>query len=159
LRVDQKPVESVIELNRELMNGSEARAVALQVQRDRERKTLACRMIPEKDVFNAALIRRKIGAALQELSPEGAAGMGLGSAGGFLITAVDSAGPAASADLRRGYVVQAIDGQRPDGMVEAARIFHRKKPGETVELDLIVPQQRGAFVRLFSARAEVPVRE
>jgi S1-C subfamily serine protease len=137
---------------------SRSRTVPLQVQREREKKQLVIRMVPEREVFHADLIRQKTGLTLQELTPDLAARTGLAEGSGFLITGVENSSPADAADLRRGYLVQSMDGQSPEDMVRAARIFYRKKAGEKVVLGLIVPQQRGRFVRFFSTTVELTVR-
>jgi serine protease Do len=158
LRVNEKVPQSLIELNRELISAGEKQEIRLQVQRGLDRKTLLTRLTPEKDFFNAGLIRKKLGAVLQELTPDAKVKLGLNRVQGLLFAGVDDNGPAAEAELRQGYLLQAIDGEAPENLTHAAKLLYAKRSGETVKLSLIIRRARGNFVQLVSATTEVTVR-
>ena len=127
LKANDRVPRTPIELNREIVATGEKRELQLQVQRRQERRQLAIRLIPEKEVFNAALVRQKLGVTVEELPPEAAARMNLTSADGLLITAVEKNSPGAQAHLARGYVLRAIDGQPLENVKQAARCsFHAR---------------------------------
>lgn len=157
-QVNDRPVRSLIDVNREIVAVGERRELALHIQRKGDRQTLQVRLAPEKEIFNATLIRQKLGVTVQPLPAEVAAEMGLQSAEGLLVMAVERNSPAARANIARGHVIQAIDGRRPENVLEAARMLYARKPGDRVELALAVSQVRGAFVQVYSAKVAVNVR-
>ncbi len=158
LQVNGQTPRNFIELTRQLTAGLDQRDNALLVQRGADRRTATVRLIAEKSVFNAALIQQKIGATLQELTPEQVQQLRLTRAYGFLITAVDKAGPAAEAQLQRGFIVQGIDGQAPENIIQAARLLFAKKSGDTVELDLLLVRVGANFTLSEPATATLKVR-
>ncbi|MEK7686640.1 MAG: trypsin-like peptidase domain-containing protein [Verrucomicrobiota bacterium] len=140
LRVNQRIPQNVFQLNRELITVGDSEDIPLAVQRGQERKNVTVRLIPEKEFFNAALIREKLGATLQELTAELAERMGLSSAAGLIIAGVDKNGPAEKAGLQRGLLIQAIDGQIPEDLTAAAKVLHGRKKGEKVQLSVLMPR-------------------
>jgi S1-C subfamily serine protease len=158
LKVNDQTPQTPIELNREILVTGEKRDLRLQIQRQHERRTLTLRLIPEKEVFNAALFRQKLGATVQDLTPEAAAQMNLGPSDGLLVSAVEKNGPAAEAGLARGNVIRALDGQALESVPQAAKLLYRRKSGDKVELTVIVAQVRGRFLRIYPAKATVSVR-
>lgn len=158
VKVNDRTIHTPMELNRELIAAGDRRDVSLQVLRKNERRTVTVRMVPEKEVFNAGLIRQKLGASVQELPAEVAVQMELTSPEGLLITAIDKNGPAAQANLARGYVIRAIDGKTPESLKHAARMLYGKKSGETVELALVISRLRGNFVQIYPAKVDVTIR-
>lgn len=158
LSVNDKTPRNVVEINRELLAAGERREVRLAVQRDQERKTLTVRLVPEETVFNPNLIRQKLGAALQPLTPQLAASMGFGQFQGFLVSDVEPGGPAANAGLKEGELIQGFDGQVPGNIVRAAHFLYAKKKGERVQLSVIVPRRTGRIVQLFSATKAATIR-
>ena len=104
------------------------------------------------------LIRKKIGASLQVLTPELARGLGLGGAQGLLIAGVDRGGPSATAELERGMVVTSIDGQNMTDLISAAKMLYTKAKGEKAQFEVIAPRQRGPFIELRQGTAEIVVR-
>lgn len=158
LAVNDKTPKSLFDLNRELISADAKSEIRLLVQRGADRKPLKAQLVPEKEVFNAALIRRKTGMTLQELSPELAAEMGVDPVAGLLVADVEKNGPAAEVGIRPGYFVQAIDGRAVSELTGAAKILHAKRAGERVQLSLIVQRQRGAFLVPYSASARLRLR-
>jgi serine protease Do len=131
---------------------------ALVIQRGTERKALNIRMVPKNTFFSPELVRKKIGATVQALTPALAEAFGLGGAKGVLISDVDAGSPAATAGFQRGMIITAADSQQVQRVVTLAEIVAEKKQGEKVTLALIVPRQHGRFVQLQQAKVEVPVR-
>jgi serine protease Do len=156
LKINDKAPKSVMELNRELISPETQQDVELLIQRGKERRSLAPQLIPEKDFFNAGLIRQKLGATLQEITPEIAANMGFSRLEGFLVAGVDNNSPAAEAGLRRGDVVQAFNGQLPQNLTQAAKQLYARKAGDRVKLNLLVRRSRGNLFN--TATAEVALR-
>jgi S1-C subfamily serine protease len=158
LRVNDHTPRTAIELNRELITAADPRDVQFQVQHKNERRTVSIQLVPEREVFNAALIRQKLGVTVQELTARQAEEMGLDSPGGLVIGAVEKNSPAARANLGRGIVIRKIDGQVPESIVAAAKILHGRKAGESVELSLVVLRVRGGFVESLPAKVQVVLR-
>lgn len=130
----------------------------LVVERERERRTLNVRMVPEKDFFNSEMVRKKIGASVQTLTPDLAEAFGLAGTKGVLVSDVDRGSPAEAAGLQRGMIITSIDKQYTPRFVMLAKMLHGKKKGETAALDLIVPRQRGRFIQIQQAKVELTVR-
>jgi S1-C subfamily serine protease len=158
VRVNDQPARSVIELNRELINSGEKTDVKIFVKRKGEHLTLGARLLPEKEVFKASVIRQKIGVTVQPLTSEQAAQLSLNSSDGLWIASVEKNSPAARSNLRPGLIIQAINGQSADGILSAAKVLYGRPAGETVELTLIATRVRGNLVEIYPAKAEVVVR-
>ncbi len=105
--------------------------------------SVTLRMVRAGAVFNAALIRRKLGLAVQEISPELSGRLGLADNAGLVIADVDRTGPASEARLSRGAIIVAVDGRAPEGVVESAKYLYGKKKGDTVGLEVLVQRRRG----------------
>jgi C-terminal processing protease CtpA/Prc len=103
--------------------------------------------VREQTVFNAELVRSKLGLTLQK------------SQDGFVITDVESNSPAGTAGLQPRMIVQAIDQQAPpDDITGVAKLLYPKKKGSSVILDLAALEQNGNFSMLRRGRVELVVR-
>jgi S1-C subfamily serine protease len=158
LEVNGRAPAGFVDFTRAVTAAKDQRDVSLAITRDGKRRTLTVRLVPEKSHFNSALIRRKVGASVQELTSDLSRAMGVPAVQGVLISGVDSDTPAAAARLEAGMILTHIDGQATPDVVAAAKILQAKAKGGRVRLDLIVSYRRGAFVRLAEATAEVTVR-
>jgi serine protease Do len=79
-----------------------------------------------------------LGIALQEVTPQVAARLGLRpDVEGVLIAAVEANSPAARGGLRQGDVVVAVDGQRIDQVRDVPRAVAARRPGTRVVLTLL----------------------
>ncbi|MBI4663494.1 MAG: trypsin-like peptidase domain-containing protein [Verrucomicrobia bacterium] len=154
---DRKP-RHVVEFNRELLGVGDRREIRIVVERNQERKTLTVRLTPLESVFNANLLRQRLGAAVQVLTPELAARMGFGQFRGLMVTDIEPGGPAEKAALREGELIQAIEGRAAENVVETARWLYRKNKGEKIRLSVIVPRAARSYVQLFSATKTVTLR-
>jgi serine protease Do len=157
LQVNGKPPRSFMDFVRQLRASKDDQNLVLSTQRGNEKRKLSLKLLPEKDFFNAELIRKKMGATLQELTPELAQGLGVTS-GGLLIAGVDRGTVAAEAELQRGMLITSIDGQRIADIRTAAKRLYTKGPGDKVSLELIMPRHRGAFLQYLQGRAELTLR-
>ena len=152
LRVNGSENDSFIDLASQLVGVGKDRTIQFQIERNGKKLDRTVELIPENAVFNAGLIRQKIGAILERLTPEVAEALRLDSTDGFVISQVDKDTPAAEANLRPGLVVTSIDGRKIDDIIDAARIFHSKNKGDEVTLNIVQMRQRGIFVRRSSAK-------
>jgi serine protease Do len=149
LRVNGKAPKSFIDFA-ELLAGTTGPDVALTVQRGAEEKNLAARLVPETTMFNARMIRDKLGLNLEALSARETAERfpPLNLAGVYLITEVQKGGPAAAEGLRPGLLVAAIDGEWVADLglsrTAVAKLLYPKAGGDAVELAVVVPRQRAA---------------
>jgi serine protease Do len=115
-------------------------------------------LVSEKSVFNARMIRDKLGLDLEELTPQLGARYGVGASDGFLITGVEEDSPAAAAGLQRGILVNAIDGQLPADLCAAAKLLYPKKKGDRIQLGIPVLQRMGSFNIRSQGVVELAVR-
>jgi serine protease Do len=157
LAINGQPIKSFIEFTRELITTGEQRPVTLLVRRGSEPLEVKVQCVPESTFFNAELIRRKIGATVEELEKERGAGRRAQIAG-LLITAIDRGSPAAQADLEPHTILQAIDGKSTTDVTTAAKILYAKKKGQKAELALVIPRQRGNLTVGYQATVELAVR-
>ncbi|HEY2951850.1 MAG TPA: trypsin-like peptidase domain-containing protein [Verrucomicrobiae bacterium] len=158
-QVDGKVPSGFIEFNRLLLDGAkEDRDIRLTILRGSDRRTMTLRLVPEKTFFNADLIRKKTGAQLQEMTRELAQSMGFSRAEGLLIAGVDKGSAGAAAELQRGMLITTIDGQATSDLITAAKKLYGKTKGDKVQLAVVWPRQRGAFIEYRQGTVEVTVR-
>jgi S1-C subfamily serine protease len=157
LQVNGKAPKSFIDFT-ELLAASADSDVTLSLRRGAAQKEIAVQLVSQKSVFNAGMIRDKLGLSLEGLTPPQATRYGVGAADGFFVAGVEEDSPAAAAGLQRGMLVTAIDGQLPADLCAAAKLLYPKKKGERVQLELAVPQRMGNFNLLRQGAVELPVR-
>ena len=78
--------------------------------------------------------RGKLGATIQNLSPDLAESFGLDNANGALISSVDKNGPAERAGIQAGDVVMQFDGKEVASSADLARFVSEASPGAGVRL-------------------------
>ena len=137
----------------EWIGNNPKREVTLAVQRNGQRRELTAKLVALADV-----IRQKLGASVQEMTPELAENFGYHRRDGLLIAEVDPDGPGARADLKAGYLLAGIDGQPTPDLLSAAGLLTGKKKGDPAELTIAVRRQRGAFASLNQGSVTVRVR-
>jgi serine protease Do len=157
LQVNGKAPKSFIDFA-DLLAAKADSEVTLAIRRGAGRKDVVVRLVPEKSVFNAGMIRDKLGLDLEELTPQIAARYGVGASDAFLITGVQGDSPAAEAGLQGGILVTGIDGQLPTDLSAAAKLLYPKKKGDRVQLDIAVRQRVGNFNVLRQGAVELAAR-
>src|SRR4051812_16738376 len=120
LQVNGQPPRSFMEFIRQLRDIKDREDLVLTIQRGNEKRKVNLKLLPEKNFFNAELIRKKIGATLQEMTPDLAEGMGLNMRG-LLVSGVDRGSAAAEAELQRGMLITSMDGQSVTDIRTAAK--------------------------------------
>ncbi|NBV21368.1 MAG: PDZ domain-containing protein [Proteobacteria bacterium] len=145
LQVAGKVPRNFIEFMRELNAAGSKEPVSLLIRRAGAQQTLSVRLVPERDFFNAELVRQKLGLHVQELTRDLAANMGFPFYGGFVVADVDKDSPGAEANMEKYFVVKGVDNQPLRDLVELGRALHTKRAGETARLNVIAPPKRGSF--------------
>jgi S1-C subfamily serine protease len=157
LEVNGKAPKSFIDFA-DLLAAGAGSEVRLALKRGTGQKEIAVQLVPEKSVFNAGMIRDRLGLNLEELTPQVAARYGVGAAEGFLVTGVEEDSQAAKAGLQRGMLVTGIDGRLPADLSAVAKLLYPKKKGDRVQLDLAMPQRVGNFNVLRQGAVELAAR-
>jgi S1-C subfamily serine protease len=157
LQVNGRAPKSFIDFA-DLLATNAATEVRLVVQREAERKEIAVRLVPEKSVFNADLIRNKLGLSLEALTPQTAVRY-LNASEGFIIAGVQENGPAAAAHLQNGMLVTSIDGQLPEDVTTVAKLLYPKKAGDAAVLTAqLIRQVAPNYIEVSENAYEVRVR-
>jgi S1-C subfamily serine protease len=157
LEVNGKAPKSFIDFS-ELLGAGAGANETLAIRRGTARKDVVVRLVPEKSVFNAGMIREKLGLNLEALTPQAAARYGVGPADAYFIAGVEETSPAAQAGLQRGMLVTGIDGQMPADLCAAAKLLYAKQKGGRVQLELAVQQRMGNFNVLRQGSVELSPR-
>ena len=100
-----------------------------------------------------AVVRPWIGARTQALTGEMARSLNLPAPQGVLVAQLWTGGPAASAGVRQGDVIVAVDGQAVNDEAGLNYRIGTRRPGETVALTI---RRAGATDRQVSTRIEAP---
>ncbi|MBI3415330.1 MAG: trypsin-like peptidase domain-containing protein [Verrucomicrobia bacterium] len=158
VEIDRKTPKSLIDFNAELLAAEDERPVSLVVERAGGKKNLSLQLIPLANFFNADLIKQKLGATVQPLTPESAERFRVRITSGLIVTAVEKNSPAEAADLQKRYIISAIDGEPTVDALTAARILYSKKKGDRVALTVTVERSNGNFLNRETGRAVVTVR-
>ena len=156
--VNGRPPRGFIEFIQELMAAEDKRDTALAVQRGEARPNLTVRLARMTTVFNASLVKQKLGVSLQEISLELAERLGLASTDGLLVAGVERGSPADAVGLERGHVILGIAGQAVEDVVSAAKILYGKKKGDRVSLQVLAQRRQGPLLRTQRVDVEVVVR-
>ena len=153
LQVNSQPVSGLIACNRRLA-ATTNHQVKLLVARGAERKTFTARLLPLED-----FIQQKLGLTLLEVTRQTAERLGVQPGQGLYIGAVEKDSPADRAQLQRGYLLAAVDGQGAGDLRTVTEVIAEKKKGDTVNLTVIVPRQLGAsYVEFRQGTVEIEVR-
>jgi S1-C subfamily serine protease len=142
----------------ELRSMKDQRDVALTIERGTERRRVTVRMVPERQFFNAELIRKRLGLSLQELTPELAQSFGFARVEGLLVAGVDAGNAADGAEIRRGMVISRIDGEPATSVLTTAKRLYSRAKGEKTQVEVIYPRRRGPFLELVQSVVELKLR-
>ena len=109
--------------------------------------SVTIRLAPEKSVFNAAMVREKLGLSMDR------------TADGFVISEVQPSSAAAAAGLQKGMLIRAVDGDTPPADTTGlAKLLYAKKKGEAVLLHIAVMERSGNFNILRQGNVELVPR-
>jgi serine protease Do len=125
----------------ERIGETSGKSVQLQIQRGGERRRISIELVSFPD-----LIRQKLGADLQELTPELARSFGLAPKSGLVVAEVERGSPADRAELRPGYVITGVQTDRISELLHVGTVLSKAKGGDDLRLTLLVPQRRGAMI-------------
>lgn len=128
----------------ELVASNAPAEIPLTIRRGDDVSDINVRLVPAGEVFNAKMIRDKLGLTLQK------------NPAGFGITDVESNSPASAVGLQTGMIVRAIDYQElPEDETDFAKLLYAKKSSEAVQLYISfvqqfgnIPVRRGVWVSL-----------
>ena len=84
----------------------------------------------------AQAARRRLGIALQELTPDLSTALGVPAGSGVLISDVERQGPAAKSGLRRGLVVYKVGRYAVNSPADVEALLQRAKQGDAVDLGI-----------------------
>ncbi len=158
MQVNGQTPRSFIEFNHALVAAGDERDTQLTVQRGSDSRSLSIRLIQEKTFFTPDLIRKRIGATLEKITPEIAERLGLRHAEGYVITNVDKTGPAAKAQLHPGLIVRGLDNYLTPDLVQTAKLVYGKQKGDVLQLDVVKLIRQGGFTIAQSERVPVTVQ-
>ena len=146
MQVNGKVPKTFIDFGDLLAAGADA-DIPITIRRSQTVSDVHVRMVPEKTVFNAKMVREKLGLTLQKNSY------------GFVITDVQPNSPASAAGLQPRMIVQGIDFQAPPDDIEGvAKLLYEKKKGEPVRVDLAFLEQNGNLTMVRRGRVELVPR-
>jgi len=97
--------------------------------------------------------RSRLGARVQEVTPELAASFGLPSTVGALVSRVDDASPAQRAGLRVGDIVLGSDARRDMSSAEVQQLVAEARPGSRIALNV---WREGSVLRIVAEAVEIP---
>ncbi len=158
LTVEGRGVKGSFGIVDELVRIADTRSIDIGFQRGAERFGTRVNLVREQSYFNAELIRQKLGLSVEELSAASAARIGLDLEGGLLVTAVEPRGPGTAAHVERGMILTSIDGQKTTHVGRAAKLLHGKGSGKSVQVEVIVPIQRGLLIEVRTGTLDLTVR-
>jgi S1-C subfamily serine protease len=152
LQVSGKAPRSLADFAR-LVGEAKDRNVALQTQRGTDRALVKLKLIPFDE-----LIQQKVGLTLLNLSEQMANNFGVQAGTGLYVEGVDKDSPAERAQVQRGFLLTGIDGQTTGDLSTAALLLSTKRPGDRVQLSVIVPRRRLGYVEFRQSAVTVQVR-
>jgi S1-C subfamily serine protease len=144
--VNGRAPRGFLDFIKELSACGDRREVMLSLQRETAKQDAVLRMVRNATVFNAALIKQKLGLSVQEITRDLAERLGLATDEGLVVAGVDRTGPGVDAGFQRGTIILALDGHPPENLVEAAKALYAKKKGEAVTLTILMQRRRGMLL-------------
>lgn len=131
----------------DLLASNATTEIPLTIRRGNNVSDIKVRLVPEKSIFNAGMVRDKLGLTLQK------------SSDGFAITEVQSDSPAERAGLQPRMIIRAIDQDPPPpDITSLAKLLYAKKKNEALLLDLAVVERVGNFNVLRRGTVEIMPR-
>jgi serine protease Do len=139
--VDGQRPKDLVDFVRLLEPARDHRAT-IEVREGSKTVTTTAQLIPFDE-----LIRQKTGLKLQTLTTDMAASFNCRVTDGMLIEDVEKGSPGEKAQLQRGYLLTAIQGQPTVNQLAAANTLTAFQPGATANLTVVVPVQNAPGVR------------
>lgn len=152
LRVNGEEPVDFVEFN-DLVGGDGDRRVEIGYRRDDRETSVTVEMVNLEE-----MLRTRLGASVQEVTPELARYFGVGPNDGLLIADVEESGPLAGAGLEKGDLIGAINGVRVNNLANAALLLSRSPKDGPARLGVVVRRQAGPYVRVRQAEIEVDPR-
>ena len=109
--------------------------------------------MPVESVFNAEMVRAKLGLTLESRTLQFSGG----NVSVLMITSVEKNSLAEAQGLRNGVFVIAVDDELPENIPALAKRLYEKKKGDTLQLRLLAMQQDAGIV-MYTWRLNLPVR-
>ncbi len=147
-QVNGKAPKSFIDFG-DLLATNASADIPITIRRGTNVSEVTVRLVPERSMFNADMVRDKLGLSLGALTPQVKASYGGYMSDGWVITEVQKDSPADAVGLQNGLLVTAIDGETPADLTAAAKLLYPKKKGDHVQLKLMVRQRLGALNVLY----------
>jgi len=133
MQVNGKVPKTSIEFGNLLASNAQ-KQISISYKRGDVVQEASLRLVPESSVFNAELIRRKLGLEVER------------NTYGFIINTVEANGPAANAGLKPNTLIWAMDRQPPPEDVAAfAKLLYAKRKGDSVLLHVLNVERSGGM--------------
>ncbi len=126
LQVNGQPVSNLIGFTK-LVAAAGRNTLNLLVAQNQDRRSVRVTLVPFPE-----LIREKLGLVLDSPTPQG-----------LLISEVETNSPADRAQLQRGFLLTAMDGQPTRDLWKVGNLLTTKQPGDQVQLTVVVPRRPG----------------
>jgi serine protease Do len=133
MQINGKVPKTFIEFGN-LLASSAQKQISITYKRDDSVQDTTLRLVPEASVFNADMIRKKLGLVVERNSY------------GFIINDVDENSPAANAGLTPNTLIWAVDRQTPpEDIAGFAKLLYAKRKGDSVVLHVLNVERSGGF--------------
>jgi serine protease Do len=158
LKMGDKAPKNFISFMVELIKQSENQSVPLAILHDGKQRMVTVKIVKEEAVFNADLIRQKLGVTVEALTPQITQYLGVQLGSGLVISGVDKNSPAANADLSPGIILTGLDDEQLGDVKTVAKKLYEKRKGDSVTLNLFAVKQQGGFLFPRAGRVTLKVR-
>ena len=157
VEVNGKPVRSLVEFCK-LVATKPDRTATITVTENGARRTLQTKLTPLVEL-NRLLLKNRLGLGTQPLTEAQANSLQIRTAGdGLIISEVEKDSPAERAQFQNGMVLTGIDNAGVGDLVNVSNVLGNKKPGDRVQLSVIVPRRiNGGYIPFQQCSVLVPV--
>jgi serine protease Do len=137
VEINGQTPRSLIATTRLLTTDPDHKAI-LVVERGSKRESVTVQLTSIE-----SLVRQKLGLTLLEITPQTAQKLGVRPGEALYVDGVEKNSPAEKADLQRGFLLAAIDGQNVTSLRAVAEALAGRKKGDPARLTLVVPRRLG----------------
>ena len=146
MQINGKVPKTFIEFGDLLASNAQSQ-ISITYKRGDAVQDATLRLVPAATVFNAELLRKKLGLAVERNSY------------GFIITKVETNSPAGDIGLTPQMLIWAVDRQSPpDDVTDFAKLLYAKRKGDTVLLHILTVERNGGVNMLRRNVVELIVR-